>query len=155
TAVAMEGRGLLAEWNAGHMTVHGAAKVPFTNKRILARQLGIPESAVTLIENDVGGAFGARGEIYPEDFLIPFAARLAGHPVQLMEDRREILLPPNPAREATCELEVACDSDGTIVALRGRATADIGAYIRTVGATPARNIISVLSGPIASRTSRS
>ncbi len=72
TAVALEPRGLLAEWDAkaGRMTLHGATKVPFTNRRILARHLGLKEDAVTLIENDVGGAFGARGEFYPEDFLM-------------------------------------------------------------------------------------
>ncbi|HYM17406.1 MAG TPA: xanthine dehydrogenase family protein molybdopterin-binding subunit [Micropepsaceae bacterium] len=149
TAVAMEPRGLMAEWDAdtGQMTLYGAAKVPFPNKRILARQLGLKEDAVTLFENDVGGAFGARGEFYPEDFLIPFAARLSGRPVKWSEDRRENLFCTNHAREASAELEIACEADGTIVALRGHAQVDIGAYIRTVGATPARNIIQVLSGP--------
>jgi carbon-monoxide dehydrogenase large subunit len=149
TAVAMESRGLLAEWDnaAGHMMVYGAAKVPFTNRRILARFLGLPETAVTYVENDVGGAFGARGEFYPEDFLIPFAARLLRRPVKWIEDRRENLLATNHAREAECALEIACYADGTIVALRGDVYSDIGAYIRTVGVTPARNVISVLSGP--------
>ncbi len=149
TAVMMEGRGLLAEWdaNASHMTLYGAAKVPFPNRRILARFLGLPESGVALIENDVGGGFGARGEFYPEDFLVPFAARALGAPVRWIEDRRENLLATNHAREAECTLEIACAPDGTIIALRGEAIADIGAYVRTVGATPPRNIISVLSGP--------
>ena len=149
TAVAMEARGLLAEWDGktGRMTLHGATKVPFPNRKILARQLGLPEESVILIENDVGGAFGARGEFYPEDFLIPFAAKLTGRPVQWIEDRRENLLATNHAREAECELEIACEPDGRIVALRGSAAVDIGAYIRTVGATPARNIIQILSGP--------
>jgi carbon-monoxide dehydrogenase large subunit len=149
TAVALEPRGLMAEWDAGsgRMTLHGATKVPFPNRRILARHLGLKEDAVTLIENDVGGAFGARGEFYPEDFLIPFAARFTGHPVRWSEDRRENLFATNHAREAECELEIAYNTDGTIVALRGHAHVDIGAYIRTVGATPARNIIQILSGP--------
>lgn len=149
TAVAMEGRGLLAQWDdaRGHMTLSGAAKVPFTNRRILAKFMGLPEQSVTLIENDVGGAFGARGEFYPEDFLVPFAARHLGRPVKWIEDRRENLLTTNHAREAECEIEIAVAADGRIVALRGEVWADIGAYIRTVGVTPARNIISVLSGP--------
>ena len=77
TAVPMEARGLLAEWDAsrGHLTVYGAAKVAFTVRRILAAQLSLPEDAITMIEGDVGGAFGVRGEFYPEDFLIPFAAK--------------------------------------------------------------------------------
>ena len=149
TAVALEPRALLAEWDAvaGRMVLHGAAKVPFTNRRILARFLGLKEENVACIENDVGGGFGTRGEFYPEDFLIPFAARLTGRPVKWVEDRRENLLAVNHARESECELEIACEAGGRIVAMRGTGFADIGAYIRTVGVTPARNIAQVLSGP--------
>jgi Molybdopterin-binding domain of aldehyde dehydrogenase len=73
TALPMEPRGLLAEWDAaqGGMTVLGAAKVPFFNRDTLAAMLGLSPPQVDLIENDVGGGFGARGEFYPEDFLIP------------------------------------------------------------------------------------
>ena len=135
-AVPMEPRGLLAEWDAALLTVYGAAKVAFLNRRMLAKQMGLPESAIRMVENDVGGGFGARGEFYPEDFLIPFAARTTGRPVKWIEDRREHLLATNHAREAECELEIACDRDGTILALRGRAATDQGAYIRTNGPTP-------------------
>jgi aerobic carbon-monoxide dehydrogenase large subunit len=148
-AVPMEPRGLLAEWDAprARLTVFGAAKVAFLNRRILAKQMGLPESAIRMVENDVGGGFGARGEFYPEDFLIPFAARLTGRPVKWIEDRREHLAATNHAREAECELEIACDKDGTIRALRGHALTDQGAYIRTNGPTAARNVAQVLSGP--------
>lgn len=148
-AVPMEPRGLLAEWDAARtrLTVFGAAKVAFLNRRILAKQMGLPESAIRMVENDVGGGFGARGEFYPEDFLIPFAARLTGRPVKWIEDRRENLAATNHAREAECELEIACNRDGTIRALRGHALTDQGAYIRTNGPTAARNIAQVLSGP--------
>ena len=147
TAVPMELRGLVAEWEGGRLTLHGAAKVPFPNRRILAKQLGVPEAAIRMVENDVGGGFGVRGEFYPEDFLIPFAARLTGRPVKWIEDRREHFLATNHARDVACELEIACDSDGTILALRGHANADVGAYLRTNGATGARNTAQILSGP--------
>src|SRR5499426_1136789 len=148
-AVPMEPRGLLAEWDAagGCLTVYGAAKVAFLNRRILAQQMQLPETAIRMVENDVGGGFGARGEFYPEDFLIPFAARLAGRPVKWIEDRREHLTATNHARNAECELEIACDTDGTIRALRGHAWTDQGAYIRTNGPTAARNLAQVLTGP--------
>ena len=148
-AVPMEPRGLLAEWDAVNqrMTLSGAAKVPFNNRRILAKMLALPEASVRLIECDVGGGFGARGEFYPEDFLIPFAARLLNRPVMWTEDRRENLLATNHARDAECELEIACTRDGRILALRGQAFTDVGAYLRTVGATASRNIAQVMSGP--------
>jgi carbon-monoxide dehydrogenase large subunit len=148
-AVPMEPRGLLAEWDAAcnRLTVHGAAKVAFVNRRILAKQMGLSESVIRMVENDVGGGFGARGEFYPEDFLITFAARRTGRPVKWIEDRREHLMATNHARDAECELEIACTQDGTILALRGSATTDQGAYIRTNGPTAARNMAQVLSGP--------
>ncbi|MGH7096062.1 MAG: xanthine dehydrogenase family protein molybdopterin-binding subunit [Stellaceae bacterium] len=149
TALPMEPRGLLAEWDAAssRMVVSGAAKVPFFNRRTVAAMLGLPDSAVDLIENDVGGGFGARGEFYPEDFLIPFAARYVGRPVRWLEDRREHLLAMNHAREMEAEVEIACSRDGTILGLRGEIHVDLGAYIRTNGLTAPRNVAQFFSGP--------
>jgi len=147
TAVPMEPRGFVAEWSDGRLTLFGAAKVPFPNRRILAKQMGLAEAAIRMVENDVGGGFGVRGEFYPEDFLIPFAARFTGRPVKWIEDRREHLIATNHARDVACRLEIACERDGTILALRGHAKADVGAYIRTNGATGARNTAQILSGP--------
>ena len=149
TAVPMEPRGLLAQWDVakGHLTVYGTAKVTFHNREILAKHLNLPADAITMVEQDVGGGFGVRGEYYPEDFLIPFAARKLGCAVKWIEDRREHLLATNHARDAECELEIACASDGTILGLRGKAAVDLGAYLRTNGATAARNVAQVLSGP--------
>ncbi len=148
-AVPMEPRGLLAEWDddAQRITVRGACKVPFTNRRALAQMMGLPEQSVRMVEYDVGGGFGARGEFYPEDFLIPFAARYLRRPVKWTEDRRENLAALNHAREMECNLEIACERDGTLIALRCNAFTDLGAYVRTNGATAARNISQVLCGP--------
>jgi carbon-monoxide dehydrogenase large subunit len=145
----METRGLLAEWDAarGKLTVRGAAKVPFRNRKALAKQMRMSETDIEMVQSDVGGGFGVRGEFYPEDFLIPFAARLSGRPVKWIEDRREHFTATNHARDAECELEIACDRDGTILALRGRAQTDAGAYLRTNGVTPARNMSQVATGP--------
>jgi carbon-monoxide dehydrogenase large subunit len=149
SAVTMEPRGLLAEWDAAknHLTVTGMTKVIFHNRRILAKQMALPEDAITMIEADVGGGFGVRGEFYPEDFLVPFAARKLNRPVKWVEDRRENLIASNHARDAECELEIACERDGTIRGLRGSGAVDLGAYIRTNGVTAARNLAQVLSGP--------
>ncbi len=148
TALTMEPRGLLCEWDAtrGKLTVSGAAKVLFFNRRIIAKALGLAEDAVDMVEYDVGGSFGARGEFYPEDFLIPFAARHAGRPVKWTEDRREHLMTMNHAREAACDVEIACQRDGTVIGLRGHAYVDMGAYMRTNGAVGARNIAQFMSG---------
>ena len=145
----LEPRGVMAEWDAAkdRLTVSGAAKVPFFNRKILAKQIGLPEDAIDMVENDVGGGYGARGEYYPEDFLIPFAARQVNRPVKWIEDRRENLMAMNHARETEAELEVACTRDGTLLAIRGEIQTDMGAYMRTNGAVGARNVAQFLSGP--------
>jgi carbon-monoxide dehydrogenase large subunit len=148
-AVPMEPRGLVADWDETkqRVTVSGACKVPFTNRRALAKMMDLPEASVRMLEYDVGGGFGARGEFYPEDFLIPFAARVVGRPVKWTEDRRENLMSLSHARDMECDLEIACTRDGSVLALRGHAYTDLGAYVRTNGATASRNISQILSGP--------
>jgi carbon-monoxide dehydrogenase large subunit len=149
TALPMEPRGVLAEWDAAQrrMTVLGAAKVPYFNRDTLAAMLGLSPAQVDLIENDVGGGFGARGEFYPEDFLIPFAARHVGRPVRRLEDRREHLTAMNHARQADSEVEIACSSDGTILGLRGEVFIDLGAYVRSNGLIAPRNVAQCFTGP--------
>ena len=145
----MEPRGVMAEWDAakGFLTVSGAAKVPFFNRRILAKMIDLPESSIEMIENDVGGGYGARGEFYAEDFLIPFAARHVNRPVKWIEDRRENLMAMNHARETEAHLEIACERDGTIIGIRGEVHTDMGAYMRTNGAVGARNVVQFMGGP--------
>ncbi|HEU5272113.1 MAG TPA: xanthine dehydrogenase family protein molybdopterin-binding subunit [Xanthobacteraceae bacterium] len=149
TALPIETRGLLAEWNAdkGRLVVHGASKVLFFNRRILAPMLGLGEDAIDMIEVDVGGGFGVRGEFYPEDFLIPFAAMRLGRPVKWIEDRREHLLATNHSREVDCDIEIACTRDGVILGLRGHVYGDMGAYIRTNGGVVPAKAAQFLPGP--------
>ena len=129
------------------LTVFGATKVLFFNRRVLAPMLGVAEDAIDMIEVDVGGGFGVRGEFYPEDFLIPFAARLVGRPVKWIEDRREHLIATNHSREVDCEIEIACTRDGTILGMRGHVYADMGAYIRTNGGVVPAKAAQFLPGP--------
>jgi carbon-monoxide dehydrogenase large subunit len=149
TAMPMETRGLLAEWDAtnGKLRVSDAAKLPFFNRRAMASMMGLPEPAVDYVEYDVGGGFGARGEFYPEDFLVAFAARKFGHPVKWIEDRREHFMAIAHSRETECEVEIALDADGMILGLRGDIFVDIGAYVRPNGMTPVRNVAQFTTGP--------
>lgn len=148
-ALPMEPRGLLADWRKDEkrLTVYGAGKVLFFNRRAVAQMLGLEEAQVELVENDIGGGFGARGEFYPEDFLIPFASYFLGRPVKWNEDRRENLSAMNHAREMEAEYEIACDADGTIRGIRGHVDVDNGAYVRSNGLTPPRNVAQFTTGP--------
>jgi carbon-monoxide dehydrogenase large subunit len=149
TAVCLEPRGLLASWDGAQtkLTVEGAAKVPFQSRRTIAKNMDLPEECIEMIEGDVGGGFGVRGEFHPEDFLIPWTARKLGRPVKWVEDRRENLLAANHSREIDAEIEIACEKDGTVVALRGKLWVDMGAYARANGTMVPRNAAQMMSGP--------
>lgn len=149
TALPMETRGGLAEWDAAasRLIVTGATKVTFYNRRALADMLGMCTEDIDLIEIDVGGGFGVRGEFYPEDFLVPFAARRLARPIKWIEDRREHLMAINHSRDIACELSIACRSDGRFLGLRGRVFSDMGAYIRTNGGVVPAKAAQFLPGP--------
>jgi CO/xanthine dehydrogenase Mo-binding subunit len=148
-AVPLETRGLLAEIDeaSGTLTVLGAAKIPHINRRILARLLEWPEERIRLIEVHVGGGFGARGEFYPEDFLIPYCAFLLRRPIAWAEDRGEHLRAANHSREQVHEIGLALDSEGRFLALRDRFLNNTGAYIRTHGLVVPGMTAALLPGP--------
>jgi carbon-monoxide dehydrogenase large subunit len=109
--------------------------------------LGLPLERIHLCEGHVGGGFGVRGELYPEDVLVCLAALRLERPVKWIEDRREHILATNHARAVECELEIGCRRDGTILALRGQAWSDSGAYIRPNAVTAPRNVAQMVCGP--------
>lgn len=147
-AVPMETRGLVAEVDpTGRLTVWGAAKVVHINRRILADLLGWPHDRVRLVELDVGGGFGARGEVYPEDFLIPWCATRLRRPVAWIEDREEHLRATNHSREQVHEIALALTSDGRFVALDDHVVNDTGAYVRTHGSVVPGMTAGLLPGP--------
>jgi len=150
-ATPLETRGLVAEFDAGlqTLTVWGAAKIPHVNRRILAQLLGWEESSIRLVELHVGGGFGARGEFYPEDFLIPFAAMRVGRPVAWIEDREESLRAMNHSREQVHRVDLALKADGTFLGLKDTFVNNTGAYVRTHGMTVPGLSISMLPGPYA------
>jgi carbon-monoxide dehydrogenase large subunit/6-hydroxypseudooxynicotine dehydrogenase subunit gamma len=135
TGLPIETRGLLAHYD-GHANVlqmWGPTKVPYFNRAALARMLGLREEQVRFSGADVGGGFGVRGEFYPEDFLIPFAAVTLQRPVRWIEERREHFAAINHSREQRCMLRVGIDSDGRLLAIDAVIHADMGAYLRTHG----------------------
>ena len=153
TAVPMETRGLVAvpdrgvARGEGRLTIWGPTKVTHFNRGVLAAMLGWPEHRIRLVEPDVGGGFGARGEFYPEDFLVPCAALRLGRPVKWIEDRVEHLSAINHSREQCYELALALDADGRFLGLRAEMTNDMGAYLRTHGTVVPGLSAGMLPGP--------
>jgi len=150
TAAALETRGLVAvppDPGGGELHLIGSTKCIHINRGILAPIFGIPPGALRLTEVDVGGGFGVRGELYPEDILVPLAAMKLGRPVRWLEERRENLVAANHAREVEYDLEVGLDATGCILAMRVVIHADIGAYVRTAALVPAEFGAALLPGP--------
>src|SRR3989475_2221123 len=150
TACALETRGLVAVPPAvtgGELHLLGSTKCIHINRSILAPIFELPVGGLRLTEVDVGGGFGARGELYPEDILIPLAALKLGRPVRFIEDRTESLMATNHARELAHAIEIGFDRDGRIVAIRSIIHADLGGYVRTAGLVPAEFGAALLPGP--------
>jgi carbon-monoxide dehydrogenase large subunit len=149
TGVAMETRGLVADWDEGEgrMTLFGSTKVPHFKRGQLADQLGIAEDAIRILSLSAGGGFGVKGEVYPEDFLIPWAAKQLGRPISWIEDRHENLVAANHSREQHHDATIAASADGRILALVTRFAHDAGAYVRTVGTRVAELTMGGIPGP--------
>ena len=148
-AVPLEPRGVIAEQDAdtGRVTIWGAAKVVHMNHRILAAMLDMPQEQLRLIELHVGGGFGGRGEVYPEDYLIPFCAIRLKRPVAWTADREEELRSLNHSREQVHHMRLALRSDGQLLAYSDDVVFDTGAYVRTHGANLPTMSTAFLPGP--------
>lgn len=147
SGVPLETRGVLAGPDGdGRLTLWGMTKVPHFNRRVLARLLALPLSAITLRTCDAGGGFGIRGEFYPEDFLVPYAALRLGRPVKWIEDRNEHMVAANHSRDQLHRIAGAFAADGTLLGLRDEVWHDNGAYLRTHGVTVPQLTVTMLPG---------
>jgi carbon-monoxide dehydrogenase large subunit/6-hydroxypseudooxynicotine dehydrogenase subunit gamma len=149
SGVPLETRGAIGRYDAarGILELHGAAKVPHRNQELLARMLGVPPSAIHVHESHVGGGFGVRGELYPEDVLVCVAVKRFNRPVKWIEDRREHLIAANHSRQQVHKIRAAVDGNGVILAIDDRYFHDQGAYVRTHAARVVHMTAGILPGP--------
>jgi carbon-monoxide dehydrogenase large subunit len=148
-AVPLEPRTLLADVDpvTGALAIFGMTKVPVFNRDLLATLLGMDETLIHVHAVDAGGGFGARGEFYPEDFLVPWLARTLRRPVKWVEDRAEHLVAVNHSRQQAHRLAAAFDAGGRITGLRADVVHDNGAYCRTHGIIVPELTLAMLPGP--------
>ncbi len=149
SGVPLETRGAIGRYDAsrGILEMHGAAKVPHRNQELLSRMLGIPPSAIHVHESHVGGGFGIRGELYPEDVLVCVAAKKFNRPVKWIEDRREHLIAANHSRQQLHKIRAAVDDAGVILAIDDLYYHDQGAYVRTHATRVVHMTAGILPGP--------
>jgi CO/xanthine dehydrogenase Mo-binding subunit len=147
--VPLETRGAIAvlEPDTGILRMYGVAKVPHYNRQALAAMLRLPLDRIHLHEGHVGGGFGIRGELYPEDVLACAAALRVGRPIKWIEDRYEHLVAANQSRGQVHKVRAAVDARGFILGIDDEFWFDQGAYIRTHGVTVPDLTTAMLPGP--------
>ncbi|MCH7605751.1 MAG: xanthine dehydrogenase family protein molybdopterin-binding subunit, partial [Chloroflexi bacterium] len=125
----MESRGVAADYQPEErlLTVWDSTQRPHWVRRYLAQILNLPENEVRVLARDVGGGFGEKGCMFPEEIAIPYLSKTLGRPVKWVEDRQENMITFH-GRGHTAEVEAAVKSDGTILGMRVRIYVDLGAY---------------------------
>lgn len=126
----METRGVLAvpDPATGRLTLWTSHQAPHMVQQAICRQLDLPVHQLRVVAPDVGGGFGPKAALYPEDFVMTWMALRLRRPVRWIEDRREDLLTTTQDREQIHGLEIGVRKDGTFLALRDRIVVDAGAY---------------------------
>ena len=129
-AAPMEGRAGVAEWSAvdGKLTLWSGTQVPHLARHLLADLLGLPENGVRVVAGDVGGGFGVKAILYPEDIALCVLAMSLGRPVKWVEQRREAMQASAHARDHHYAVRAGFDGGGRLLALAVRAACNAGAY---------------------------
>ncbi len=147
-AMPMEPRTALAAWDeAAGLTAWLSTQTPHRARQDLSAILGLPADRVRVIAPDVGGAFGGKASLFPEDAVVAWAARLLGRPVLWRGTRAEDLLAGTHGRGATNAAEAAIAADGTLLGLRVRLDFPLGHWLPYSAVVPGRNAGRILPGP--------
>jgi carbon-monoxide dehydrogenase large subunit len=139
TAVTMEPRGCIGEYDPGtrRWTLYSSTQNVHGVRQILAHQiLHVPESRIRVVARDVGGGFGMKGNVYPEEAVVLWAARRIGRPVKWISSRSDGFLGDAQGRDQNVSAELALDANGKFLALSWTGSHNVGAYIEGAGAIP-------------------
>ncbi len=141
SANALEPRAALAYRDPANsrMTLCTSTQVPFRVRETVANVLGIPELSLRVLAMDVGGGFGMKGQVYPEEALVVWASGKLNRPVKWTADRSESLASDMHGRNQIAEAEMAFDAEGRILAMRTSVAIDVGAYLAHSAGVPAHN----------------
>ena len=147
----LECRATMAEWDAGAegMTIWSGTQTPHRARNDIARALGIARDRVRAVAPDVGGAFGMKGSIFPEDIVVAFAARDLERPVRWIASRQEDFLAAAHGRGAASRGRMSFDAEGCILALQADMLFPLGAWLTFSALVPAWNAGRILPGPYA------
>ena len=147
----LECRSALALWDraATHLTIRCGTQTPHRARDDIARALGLRRDQVRALAPDVGGAFGMKASIYPEDIAVAYASRDLRRPVRWIASRQEDFLAASHGRGAVCRGRMAFDASGRMLALEADLTFPLGAWLTYSALVPAWNAGRILPGPYA------
>ncbi len=133
----METRGVLASFDRSRnkLTVWASTQIPHLLRTLLAGAINMQENRVQVIAPDVGGGFGAKIQLYPEELVVPYVAHQLGRPVKWIEKRREHFTSSIHGRGLVEYFDAAVKNDGTLLAIKCKCYCDMGAYLQLL--TPA------------------
>jgi len=131
----IESRAVNADFEAasGRLTLYISQQIPHMLRRMLAAALQFPEHKLRIVSPDVGGGFGPKMHFYPEELVLSHVTQRLGRPVKWTETRRENMVATTHGRDHVMKINVAVRRDGTILALRINSTANVGAYLSSMG----------------------
>jgi carbon-monoxide dehydrogenase large subunit len=131
---AIEPRAILVEPNmaSGQFTMWSSTQIPHILRTAMALATGIPESKIRIVAPRVGGGFGSKLQVYPEEALALAVARKLGRAIKWTETRSEGYLATHHGRDQVQEMEIAADEDGKILGYRANILANMGAYLRII-----------------------
>jgi aerobic carbon-monoxide dehydrogenase large subunit len=145
----LETRGAVADYDPRHdqLTLWTSTQTPHGVMRSLAYHLGLSESSIRVVAPDVGGGFGTKLQIYPEEVVLCLLARRLRRPVKWIEDRWEHFVSTTHGREQIHDIEVGYDDDGVVLGIRDRAITDTGAYLARLTLVEPFIGVAMLRGP--------
>jgi len=129
----MEPRSVVVDPTGEQLTMWSATQVPHILRFALAATTGVPESKIRVIAPDVGGGFGGKLQVTPEEWIAWWVARQVGKPVKYTETRSESLMAAHHGRDQWQKLTLAAEKDGTVTGLKVELLADLGSYVSLVG----------------------
>ena len=130
TGFPLEGRACIADYNpgTGTLSLYSATQIPHLVRTGLADTLGLSENMVRVIAPDVGGGFGIKAHLFPEEMAVALLSMRLGRPVKWIEDTREHLAASIHAREHVHRVKIAVTRDGTVLGIKADLLVDAGAY---------------------------
>ncbi|MBF9052067.1 molybdopterin-dependent oxidoreductase [Roseobacter sp. HKCCD9010] len=151
TGVTLEPRSILVDWNPaeGQMTAYHATQAPHMMQAVLAKHLDIPESCVRVICGDVGGSYGIKVHVYPDEVATAAIAKVMGRPIKFIADRLESYTTDIHARDHEIEAKIAVDENGIILAMDVDDWTGIGPYsvYPRTSAIEGNQVVNLCGGP--------